>query len=60
MMGWSREKVAQYVQLEKISPVAWKQIVTTFKNMVTNGTDDVVTERILRNLLDLTPPGAWY
>lgn len=62
-IGWSREKVAQYAQLEKVSPIVWKLIVTTFSNMVPidkNGvvTENVtvvpiITERLLRNILNL-------
>ena len=66
MMGWSREKVAQYIQLEKISSIVWEKIVTVFENMVTSDKDNAVTgvvtvvtftERLLRNLLPFIENG---
>jgi predicted transcriptional regulator len=60
-MGWSRTAVANYVVLEKISPIVWSQIVTAISKDVTksknNGVTNsvtVVTENLLRNILDLT------
>jgi site-specific DNA-methyltransferase (adenine-specific)/modification methylase len=64
MLGWSREKVAQYAALKSISPQAWQVIVTTFEQNGNSTDDDAVTpivttvtftERLLRSILDLTP-----
>jgi site-specific DNA-methyltransferase (adenine-specific)/modification methylase len=64
MLGWSREKVAQYSALKQIDSLAWQQIVTTFENSGNKVDEDVVTqtvttvtftERLLRSILNLTP-----
>ncbi|MBF0160025.1 MAG: ParB N-terminal domain-containing protein [Magnetococcales bacterium] len=64
-MGWTREKVAQFYQLQKICPEAWFVVVTTFQSGVTNDDKDDVTnlvtsvtftENLLRSIVQLTPP----
>jgi DNA modification methylase len=64
MLGWSREKVAQYAALKGIDPPAWEMIVTTFEPCVTPGEEMGVTplvtnvtfsEGLLRSILPLTP-----
>ena len=63
ILGWSREKVAQYRQLRKIAPEAWSLIVTTFEQFATNDDAEAVTqivtavtftEWLLRSILSLT------
>src|SRR5258707_3012283 len=63
MLGWSREKVAQYAALKAIDPQAWEGIVTTFEQPVTLGgekgvtpfvTNVTFTEGLLRSILPLT------
>ena len=62
-IGWSREKVRNFANLENISPVAWECIGTEFRKAVPNlkdspvpvfGTAVPITENILRNILPLT------
>lgn len=65
ILGWSREKVAQYAQLRKLNPEAWKIVVTTFDDTVTLSDDDRVTESVttvtpfteglLRSIVSLSP-----
>ncbi len=64
MLGWTRTKVANYKALEDIHKDAWETVVTTFQKVVTTEDENVVTqnvttvtfsERLLRNILDLTP-----
>lgn len=62
-LGWSREKVRNYSNLENISPVAWDALAREIQNGVPSGSDGAVpqfgtpvpfTENLLRNILDLT------
>jgi hypothetical protein len=62
-IGWSREKVSKFANLEMISPIVWKEIGTAFQKTVpsqqnnsvpTFGTDVPITEGLLRNILPLT------
>jgi site-specific DNA-methyltransferase (adenine-specific) len=66
ILGWSREKVAQFNQLKKISEKAWDVVVTTFtyhsnNNSKCDVTEDVTnvtsifSEGLLRNILSLKP-----
>jgi ParB-like chromosome segregation protein Spo0J len=62
MLGWGREKVANYAALQKICHEAWKIIVTTFEKSISPDENEVVTlivttftETLLRSILDLTP-----
>jgi DNA modification methylase len=63
VLGWSREKVAQYRQLRKIAPEAWAVVVTSFSDIVTDDDETVVTpavttvtftEGLLRSILSLS------
>ena len=63
-IGWSREKVRNFANLENISPVAWDKVVDAFEKTSTidkNGVStkivdgSTITESILRtNILPLT------
>jgi hypothetical protein len=67
ILGWSREKVAQYNQLAKITPEAWQIVVTSFQGDSNTEEDHGVTgllqvvtksvfnEGILRDIVLLTP-----
>jgi DNA modification methylase len=65
MLGWSRDRVADHVSLEKIDKSAWCVIVATFENSEeakenSSATKDVAiatnfSEGLLRSILDLTP-----
>ncbi len=46
IMGWSREKVAQYSQLAKIGPEAWQVVVTSFQESGNKGGNEEVTENV--------------
>ncbi len=63
MLGWGRDKVTKYADLQSICPEAWNVIVTTFEKTGTSDENEVVTidvttsaftERLLRSILDLT------
>jgi ParB-like chromosome segregation protein Spo0J len=63
MLGWSRERIAQYVMLSKIKKKAWEIIVTSFEQNVTGSeeggvtkivTDVTFNENMLRPILDLS------
>ncbi len=62
MLGWSRERIAQYVMLSKIKKKPWEIIVTSFEQSVTGSEEGSVTqsvtsvtfnENMLRPILDL-------
>jgi DNA modification methylase/ParB-like chromosome segregation protein Spo0J len=62
MLGWSRDKVADYVSLKKIDSNAWAVIVATFEGVATIEVNGVATpivasatftEGLLRSILDL-------
>ena len=65
-IGWSREAVRNYANLQKIDEDAWAVVGTAFQSIVPDtGKDDVpssgttvpnpFTEGLLRNILDLLP-----
>jgi hypothetical protein len=60
-MEWGLSKTKQYSRLDQISPTVWERIVTDISKVVTNQSNDgvtekvtLVTENLLRNILDLT------
>jgi len=64
IMGWSREKVKNYISLRHICDDAWKMVGTTIEKNVpkseesgvpTDGTDVPFTENLLRNIVHLQP-----
>ncbi len=64
MLGWGREKVKDYVALQKICPEAWQKIGATFEKVAPINEEDVApqngatapfTENLLRSILKLTP-----